>query len=71
LIIMENRVNQIPKFGILKKELDKEMDEGELKVLIDLFNAYDTDKTGKIKAENIYEVASMLGKEAQHGNTSL
>lgn len=68
---MKNYVNQITKFGILKNELDKEMDESELKVLIDIFNAYDTEKTGKIKAENLYEVASMLGKDAQHGNTNL
>lgn len=61
---MKNLVNQKNEIWNIYRELD----ENELKVLIDLFNTYDTHKTGKIKAENLYEVASILGKDAQHGN---
>lgn len=48
------------------EEYNKEMDENEMKVLVELFKAYDTEKSGKIKANNLYEVASMLGKENQN-----
>jgi len=44
----------------------QDVDHEEAKVFTDLFNEYDTEKTGKIKAEHLYEVASMLGKDDQN-----
>lgn len=41
----------------------QEIDNAEAKIFTDLFYAYDTEKTGKIKAEHLYEIASMIGKE--------
>lgn len=34
---------------------------------MDLFNSFDTEKTGKIKAEKLYEIASILGKDGRNG----
>jgi len=42
-----------------------------LKAFLDFFSAHDTEKNGTIKAEHLYEVASMMGKDAQHGKQSL
>jgi len=44
----------------------KEDDHDETKVFLDLFNNFDPEKTGRIKAENLYEIATMIGKESQN-----
>jgi len=33
---------------------------------VDLFNSYDPQKTGRIKAENLYDIATRIGKESQN-----
>jgi len=43
---------------------DEEQDEA--KAYLDLFNSFDPEMTGKIKAGKIYEVASILGKDSRN-----
>jgi len=54
---------------IHNNEADEQVQEPELddlKAFLDFFSAHDTEKTGSIKAEHLYEVATMMGKDSQN-----
>lgn len=68
LIIKKFRVIRFERLIFLNKlENQKEIENAEAKVFVDLFHAYDTQKSGRIKAEHLYEIATMIGKESHNG----
>lgn len=57
-----------PSQEILSPEVEPNQveEQEEARGYEDLFNAFDTNKTGKIRADKLYEIASILGKDTRN-----
>jgi Ca2+-binding EF-hand superfamily protein len=70
-VVNDNQEHQdinVPSQELLSPDVEpaQEEEQDEAKAYFDLFNSFDPEKTGKIKAEKLYEIASILGKDSRN-----